>query len=117
MEIAFVSSSHISAVDVVYAHYEYPSLTLTLSGNPETEEGAAGRNKRHSAVVSGVVDVGHDPGYYEITRIDFYTFSGSLIREWRPRERGFAIPNKTLVIESETGEITSASLELRDEEE
>ena len=65
---------------------------------PEAEEGATGRNKRHSEVVV----VGHLHGYYEITRLDFYPFSGGLIRE-NPDSPGFAISNRTLVIEPEPG--------------
>jgi hypothetical protein len=115
MALSFVSSSHISAVDVVYAHTEFPALTLTLSGNPEAEEGATGRNKRHGAVVSGVVDVGHVSGYYEIDRFDFYPFSGGLISE-NPDRPGVAISTRTLVIALETREIADLSLELHEGE-
>jgi hypothetical protein len=73
--------TNVVAVEVVYAHAEQPTYTLTLSGNPELEEGspATGGSKRSAVNVSTVVDESKRAGLYRVDRVEFYAFSGVLI--------------------------------------
>ncbi len=72
MTVSFVHGTNVAAIDVVYAHTEHPTYTLTLSGNPEPGEGSP-------ATVSGVVDIAHIQGVYRMERVLLYTFAGSVV--------------------------------------
>jgi hypothetical protein len=81
LTVTFTHGTVIASVDVVYAHTEHPTFTLTMSGNPELAGGssASGGQKRSSATVSAVVDVAHMQGSYRLDRVVFYTFAGDAI--------------------------------------
>jgi hypothetical protein len=80
LRLSYTHAGTFFAVEVVYVHVEHESYTLTLSGNPEREEGSAATgDERHSTVVvSEEVDVTHIPGRYKIARVLFYQPSGEV---------------------------------------
>jgi hypothetical protein len=77
-------------------HAEHESHTLTLSGNPELEEGspATGDEKHSTVVVSAVVDVKHIPGRYTVARAVFYSFARASFGVGAP---GMPVPPYTAV--------------------
>jgi hypothetical protein len=88
IRVAITSSSNIHAVEVIYAHPEYPWITLTLEGTAELEENSHtyGSRKRFVAVVSGVPEWHHIGAVYDVARVVFYTFNGFPITYDREEE-------------------------------
>jgi hypothetical protein len=78
MRLSFTHYDDIFAVEVVYAHSENRTYTLTLEGNPERKEGSpvTGPGKRSTVDLSGTFDGSHIPGVYWVERVLFHTLAG-----------------------------------------
>jgi hypothetical protein len=82
IRLSFSHPDVIFAVEVVYAHSEDRTYTLTLEGNPELAEGSpdTGPDKRSTVLLSGVFDEAHMPGVYGVERVLFHTHTGATFR-------------------------------------
>jgi hypothetical protein len=91
IRLAITSASHIHSIEVIYSHPDYPWITLILEGTAELEEGSrtSGPRKRFVATVSGVMESHHALGVYEVARVLFYTFDGTIIYD--RAEEGYTI--------------------------
>lgn len=78
VRLTFTHDAPMHTVEVVYKSEEDASYTITLSGNPEPQEGSktTGMSKRSIVDVGGVVDAAYPPGLYTVHRLVFYTLSG-----------------------------------------
>ncbi len=83
MWLSFTHYDVIFAVEVVYAHSEDRTYTLTLAGNPEPEEGSSTKRpgKRSTVLLSGAFDGSHIPGVYGVERLLFHTLAGPTIHD------------------------------------
>jgi hypothetical protein len=83
MRLSFTHPDVVFSVEVVYAHSELRTYTLSMEGSPESEEGSppTGPNKRSTVDLTGGFDGSHIPGVYGIERVLFHTYSGTTFHD------------------------------------
>jgi hypothetical protein len=130
LRLTFTHDSPMHAVEVVYKSEEDSSYTITLSGNPEPQEGSkiTGMSKQSIVDMSGVVDASYPPGLYTIHRLVFYTFSGGEITflsedaalhhvGWVPGQGPTHWPALELIMGDEAQGISISGVELEPEDD
>jgi len=107
IRVSFTHSGNPVAVDAIYAQEGDESRTITLSGNPELEEGspAYGEDKHSEVVLSAVVDVAHKSGDYRVARVVFYQFSGTAFEFTAPG----MLPSVSMGMWGRSGQLTTAT--------
>ena len=119
------------SVEVVFEHGEDPSITLILSNHSDSteysssaetlnEEGTPSEPQKISTMLlSGEVELGHIPGEYAASRVEFYTAAGQEIQYDLRADK--SIPARVLVkdrnfrVVPESNSIDGATLELINE--